>query len=112
MKKLISFKEIKNICVFEMADECDKLEEQTLNFKCNAKNCPVWKKLGVGYTRGRIMGLREMVENDRTVSKMTDRELFEAVVAKVWIHTPLDSLEGSLIQELLERFKKLVRVSV
>ena len=43
MKKLITFRTLKELCVFRYDGECEKIDNPT--FVCNAKTCPVWKKL-------------------------------------------------------------------
>ena len=57
MKKLISFKTLKSICVFEDASFIIKdgreqyYNKPTCAYKggcdkfCNSKNCPIWRKL-------------------------------------------------------------------
>ena len=46
MKKLISFYLLKRVCAFIESDWCEhRLTMKDTAFKCNSKDCPIWKKL-------------------------------------------------------------------
>ena len=48
MKRLVSFKELKSICIYEYPGVpyhvCDH-EKNNGNLRCSSKNCPVWMRL-------------------------------------------------------------------
>ena len=46
MKKLISFKGIKQICAYIDTGWCEHPDTmRDTAFKCNGKDCPIWKRL-------------------------------------------------------------------